>query len=185
MNCPKCGASNPDGAEYCSLCCEFFKKAKAAGGVPVLAFDHVDANVNDWTASGPLMVREDGFYFFVEQFFDRDRAVARAAAGGLVGALAIAAAEKLEGEPQMPPGIELKPSERIAELFQPALGAAPKIAACKQYFLVARGDMKKLWFDFIGQLCVETALLKLRIHGASPKDKTSGFLVMRGYPVER
>jgi hypothetical protein len=185
MDCPKCKSPNPDDAQFCSLCYENLKVKPSSG--PVMAFNDTSTNIGKWTASGPLMVREDGFYFFLKQFVDRDRAVMRAAgaSGGLVGAVVAAGIDSMNGESEPPGQAVRQKTSGISDMFQKALDDAPDIVSCEQYFLIPKKDMTQLSFDFLGMLNVKTTGETLKIQGAGPKDKLSGFLVMRGYPVER
>jgi len=184
MNCPKCQSPHPDDAQFCSLCYENFKAKPRSE--PALAVAHVDANVGDWTVSGPLLIREEGFYFFIKSFVDRNKAILRQGMpGGLLGAAAAGAVEALSPEGTPPEPCRPRATGEITELFQKVLADAPDIPACRQYFLIPKRDMTRLHFDILGMLCVKTAALSLRIQGAGPKDKLSGFLVMRGYPLDR
>ncbi|HAH08238.1 MAG TPA: hypothetical protein DCM05_17220 [Elusimicrobia bacterium] len=184
MDCPKCKTPNPDDAKFCTLCYENLVAKPSSG--PVLAFNETTTNIGKWTALGPVMVREDGFYFFLKQFFDREKAAMRAAGGqgGLVGALVVAGIESMAGE-DGPPGQAVKQkTSTIADFFQKALDDAPEIVSCEYFFKIPKQDITGISFDFLSALSMKTTGETLKVSGMAPKDKVAGFLRLRGYPVE-
>lgn len=185
MDCPKCKSPNPDDAKFCGLCYENLVAKPSAG--PVLAFNETSTNIGKWTAIGPVMVREDGFYFFLKQFFDREKAAREAAVrsqGGLIGAAVAAGLESMVGESGPPGQAVQERTEKIADLFQKALDDAPEIVSCEYYFKIPRKDVTGASFDFLSNLTLKTTGETLKVSGMEPKDKVAGFLRARGYPVE-
>lgn len=188
MECPKCHAQNADDAVCCSLCFENFKgKPKSAApkhrGV---GFEAVTCQFEGWLVTGPLMISDDGFYFFVKDCISQTRMAMRAASSqfGLVGALAGAAVESQMDDSERPPKVTFQRSADIAERFQCVLGDAPEIPACKEYFCIPKQDVQNLKFGFMSGLSLKTQYLSMTINGLD-EDKATGFLVMRGYPLER
>jgi hypothetical protein len=197
MECPKCKANNPDDAAFCSLCYENFKPkpktAQAAGGACV-AFPSVVSVVEGFRITGPLVIREDGMYFFMKECarIQEGRfgtAVGHSMGGlvgGLVGAAINAAVDKSTEAPEYRPNkLIFKPAYEIIESVQKALADAPGIPACKEFFIIEKRDITQLGFGFLGGLTLKTKYLHMEVGGVDPQEKASGYFVLRQYPFQR
>lgn len=188
MECPQCRAQNPDDSVFCSLCYHSFKAKPQAASSKLrgAAFESAVSQFEGWTVTGPVLILDDGFYFFVKECISNTQAAMRAASGqfGLVGALVGAAIESQMDDSGRPPKVTFQSCAEIAERCQGALGEAPDIPACKHFFCISKKDIQKLSFGFLTGLSLQTQHLAMTINGLD-KEKATGFMVMRGYPLER
>ena len=199
MECPKCKAHNADDAACCSLCYETFKaKPKSAGGGPMMAFGSAATSFEGWVVTGPLVITEKAFYFFIK---DIDKLEGGAygekigsrlggefgLVGGILGGVAGAMVDQAaEGEPQYRPGkVVYEQTSGIVDQCQKVLGDAPDIVSCREYFAFQKSEMQELAMGFLGGLSVKTRYLTLEVAGIDATDKLSGFLSMRGYPLQK
>ncbi|MBI5240237.1 MAG: zinc ribbon domain-containing protein [Elusimicrobia bacterium] len=197
MECPKCKANNPDDAVFCSLCYENFKpkpKTAQAGGGSCVAFPSVVSTVEGFRITGPLVIREDGLYFFLKECERIQEGRLGTAVGGqmggvvghLIGAAINEAVDNMnEAERFRPPKLIFKPAYEIMESVQRALGDAPDIPSCKEFFIIERRDITHLEFGFLGGLTLKTKYLQMEVGGIDPAEKASGYFILRQYPFQR
>jgi len=197
MECPKCKANNSDDAVFCSLCYENFKpKAKdpAASSSSLAAFPEVSSVVEDFIITGPLMIREEGLYFFMKACQRREDNRAGTMIGNqmggivghLIGAGINAAVDKACDSPlYRPEKFHYRLTEDIIESCQKALADAPDIPSCREFFVLDKKDIVSLEFGFFGGLTLKANYLKMEISGIDPREKASGYFALRGYPIKR
>lgn len=203
MNCPKCGAHNSEEAVFCSLCHETFRAkprqepGAAAGRADKVAFPRVTCDFEGWRLTGPLVIGQNGLYFF-EQGLKRVKPtvgeIMGVAMGGLAGkivgdefgdALGDAVEEDLDAGRDgvhAPIKVTFYPAAELYEQCQGVLGDAPRIVSCKRYIKLAKSEVKAISFGVMGGMTVEAGWITLSVGGVDPRARATAYFKLRGYP---
>lgn len=194
MNCPKCGAPNPDDSVFCSLCHEGFKpKAAAPRRSTRININEASASFEGWGFAGPFVATENGIYLFAKRCENPHEKKGGLATkiggevGGLGGAIIGAIIDSQldsDNSPMRPDKLDFQPTRNIIEQCQESLGEAPDIPSCKDYFCVRKGEIKKMSYDFLSNLAVKTAFSEITYSGIEPVERCSVFFKKNGYPLE-
>src|SRR5262245_20627347 len=105
-------------------------------------------------------------------------------AGGLIGLAIGALVDSARGRYDRPQTIAFRPASEVIVEFRAAIGDAPDIPSCREFFRIGRTDVRKISRAVLGGLKIETHALAFRIDGFDRVDRASGFLKLRRYPVE-
>ena len=104
--------------------------------------------------------------------------------GGLVGLAIGALVDSARGRYDRPEKIALRPASEIIDEVRHAVADAPDIPSCREFFMIERRDISRIWRASLGGLKIETPALTFRIAGFDRVERASGLLKLRRYPVE-
>lgn len=176
------------------MCFAPFKaKPKASGGGGAV-FPRVVVDFDGFRILGPLVMKPDAIWVFMEECGKNDEGRAGTmvgdAMGGLVGGVIGAAINATvdnanEAARFRPERLEYRTVSKVAEEFSAAMDEAPSIPSCRECFLFERKDLTEVSFSgWSGTLKLRTRWIELDVLGVEPKEKASAYLKLRGYPFK-